>query len=215
MEKGFNLWETGESPYMSTVKETDLEGKWKQKGLGQGWSMLGPGLTFLGDALNARQVENPPWAYTAGANKPILMANDADRGKHLVNSGVQFADQQVITSKYGGQRYQNGGTPKFVISPDSPVKAEPAQRYRPNLSGGADLRDPFSTEVPAYNVTPNTSRGESTINEPMFAPNPNGMTPNYGPVKMGGQMYQNGGEYELTDQEIQAIISAGGEVEFL
>jgi hypothetical protein len=134
MEKGFNLWETGESPYMSTVKETDLERKWTQQGLGQGWGMVGTGLAYAGDARKASQAENPDWAYTASANAPRIMSNDADRGSWTANAGFFRPDQQtpVQFGKYGG-----------------------------------DMK------------------------------------------------YQDGGEYELTDQEIQAIISAGGEVEFL
>ena len=71
-----------------------------------------------------------------------------------------------------------------------------------------------------FTKMPTTSRGDYTANEGYFRPDQQVPVENTGYnfqsqyAKMGGS-YKKGGEYYLTDEEIERLISMGGEVEFL
>jgi len=88
----------------------------------------------------------------------------------------------------------------------------------PNKKEG-NARDRFSA-ANVYTQNNDLDKGDWTANEGYFRPNEDVPVQNTGYnfqsmyAKMGGS-YKKGGEYYLTDEEIDAIISMGGQVEFL
>jgi len=82
-----------------------------------------------------------------------------------------------------------------------------------------NARDRFSA-ANVYTQNNDLDRGDWTANEGYFRPDQDVPVQNTGYnfesmyAKMGGS-YKKGGEYYLTDEEIDAIISMGGQVEFL
>ena len=63
----------------------------------------------------------------------------------------------------------------------------------------------------------NTNQGNVAFNDFGLSSNPQNYTPVQftGGAKHGGEQYEEGGEYELSDEEIKLIRAQGGTVEYI
>lgn len=221
----------GEMPWA----QTDVVWKRQGPGLGRDWADWGlAGMSFassLAEGREARALEEQMKTRMLGdAQFMPTGAGDASRGTHTVNAGYQFPDQQVPV-QFSGMKMGFVGSPMVQaqmggnIAPvDNTMQVKPyapgldkeetpgdrARRFALNQKKKEEQLMMMQGQIPFPSQGHLQSR--APVNPVMQAPSKAGL-PSW--MKMsGGQMnYQEGGEYYLSDQEIQAIMQAGGQVE--
>jgi len=156
---------------------------------------------------------------------PILEDGGAfnNQGSAFLNDDAYAANPDMKAKWKGNNQGFNQWAPMMVPGLNMISSIAEQGDARRNEAQLQDLKQ-------ASNVfTPNTvrNRGKNTVNQGYF--DPYNMTPvqfagnDQGAIgspnvysKYGGQpMYQDGGEYELTEQEIAQILAMGGQIEYL
>jgi len=208
------------------------------------WLMAGMEFgTALGNNRDNRAAKQRMKMLQSGDNQ--YFATQGNRGDYDVNSGLFRQNQQVpiqytgknLQGNNGSVNYQEGGAKKPLMNLTNDEVIELAKQHRGlwHPSGYDPIRpyEESHVEYPHKDswsmqgdyIKHSTPVKELTATDRARVTKAQGYVPTKGFFESLGNMfyspdvqnmtYQEGGEYELTDEEIEAIRAAGGDVDFL
>ena len=233
---------TGEDAYaMTDPGDPTAKAKWKNKGTGQGlnqWApMIMPAMDMISSIAeqgDARRNEAQLQSLKQASNVFTPNSN-ISRGKHTVNQGY-FDPSNMVATQFAGNDQGYIGSPNTYAQMGGTAFQQYLQQYpeatpADTLGGGADMRGrkfSFTGFTPQQEALKNAYTQTYGM-QAVPSTDPNLVDPRFLQENIwderdaripqknyGGQpQYQDGGEYYLSEEEIQQVMAMGGQIEYL